>query len=225
MNQTPNPTPWEYQPFNPAPTPAPRKKWPTWALIAIPVGVLVLLLCGICGTCAAITYVMPTPTTSTAANAPTSTTGSSHVVGFPTAAPQATATPIPPTATPDTRAANYRAYVVAQTATLKSDFTNAGNHCGTGHTLGECRAVMVTAHNAVVAFQKGLATHPAPPCLTSADTSLRAALTDYANGTQLAINGIDDLDADEITSASGIINDGNDEMNAAATAVSSATCP
>jgi hypothetical protein len=56
---------------------------------------------------------------------------------------------------------------------------------------------------------------PAPPCLKTADTDIRVALNDYIEGATLALNGLNDLDSNEI-------NDGSDQISAGSTALTNA---
>lgn len=200
--------------------------WPTWAKITAPISavLLVALFCSCCALSTAATFFSPSTSTSaqqaTATAAPTQST---QHVSFPTAVPTIVPTA---TATPDTRAATYKAYVLPQLATLKADFTDIGNNCDSnaGGTLSDCRAAMQETHTDVLAFQNGLKTHPAPPCLSAADKHLRTALADYARATQLAMDGIDQYDIGKIDQAGDLITAGNNELGAATDATDSAIC-
>jgi hypothetical protein len=76
----------------------------------------------------------------------------------------------------------------------------------------------------VVDFISEINQHKAPPCLASADKSLRAALNDFKNGTQKILDGIDDIDPSKIEAGNALITKGANEIRDATTKIEAATC-
>lgn len=198
---------------------------PMWVKILAPV-VGIMVFCAVCGMCSfAIGAVSNALGGGTTANAPTHTTTTKQQVVPPTAAPP-TATTMP---TVDPEIARYRNFVVMQTTTLGTDFTDVGSKCSNGSDgsspdLTACRAALQTAHGDIVTFQQGMGQYPAPACMHNVDVALRTALNDYEQGTQMAIDGIDNYDAGKIQQGATLMDDGTSQLQTATGAVETAVC-
>jgi hypothetical protein len=133
----------------------------------------------------------------------------------------ATATP-KPTNTPDLLA-EYRAMASADLAKLSKALTDMSTPCQNADVAG-CRSGAKEVNDTVHAFQADLDAHPAPACLKTTDTHLRAALALFEHGSQNAMDGIDNLDTDLISQGTSDITAGGKEIDKATAALKSATC-
>ena len=85
-------------------------------------------------------------------------------------------------------------------------------------------ATVRKAHDDAATSLNILNQNPAPPCLKSADTQLRTALTDYENGSELVVQGINNSDASQITAGSQDYDQGTTAIGQATTDISQASC-
>lgn len=127
----------------------------------------------------------------------------------------ATSTPIPQ---------DYRHIVAADANRLGADFDGITNVCPGAGDIAACRAALVTFDDDVHRFQADLATHPAPACLKTADTHIRAGLAHYDKGAQADIAGIDATDAASIDRGNAEMSAGTADMTQATVATSAAKC-
>ncbi|MGO8948929.1 MAG: hypothetical protein ACLQUY_15025 [Ktedonobacterales bacterium] len=106
---------------------------------------------------------------------------------------------------------------------MAADLTQDGTDCGAAN-FSACSGDSQKVHDDAAAFLQVLDQNPAPPCLKSADTYLRQGLTDYENGSELVVQGINNNDASLITQGSQDYDQGNTAINQASTAMSQAAC-
>jgi hypothetical protein len=215
--QTQPPAQWPQAPQVPPPPPQgfgqTLRRIPVWGWI---VGG-VLLTCVVCGSCA--TLVSLANGGSGGIASATATTGTSEPAATFTSQPEATAT-----TAPDTSMADYISTVTDNSTTMSDDFNAVGDKCTSSGSVSDCRDATQTAHDDTVAFLSALDAHPAPACLSKVDKILRTALGDYKQGTQLALDGIDQGDADKITQGSDLITKGNHAIDGVTAAINDAHC-
>ena len=147
-----------------------------------------------------------------------------------TPAPTVTEAPTeaPPTATSDTSAlaSAYAATVTSDGALISSDLNTMGNDCSNvdASNLYTCRQDIQTIATDAQAFTDDLNATPAPPCLKAADTALRKALADIQQGSQDAVNGIDDNSTAEINTGTTLYHKGVNELDNATAQAQAASC-
>jgi hypothetical protein len=83
---------------------------------------------------------------------------------------------------------------------------------------------MVTARNAVQAYQSDLDQTAPPACLSSADGEIRQALGNLRDGLDLGISGVDNLEASRVDQGVSLIMQGNDHLTSASALIRSASC-
>jgi hypothetical protein len=158
-----------------------------------------------------------------------------------TPAPTPTASPLPtpvstpaPTAiaasTPAPAALSQHDLTVAYVSMTERDAHSAaaalrsmGSACQ-GGDLQPCRRGMVTARNAVQAYQSDLDQTAPPACLSSADGEIRQALGNLRDGLDLGISGVDNLEASRVDQGVSLIMQGNDHLTSASALIRSASC-
>ena len=230
------PTPYPNQPtFAPPPPPyatpgsqqaqnPPRSSRSKW-LIGGGVGCGVLLVMCMC--VGLIGAIMAAPgASSTASNNPTATARQGQPQQpAPTTPATATATPKPTATTnPNAGASAYAAFVETDSTTLGNDLNSVGDACSDTQDLDSCRAAWVTIRDDSASYLRDLNAHPAPPCMQTADKSLRAGLNDIHSAALQVIDGIDQFDADKINAGAATLNKANDEVHDATSALNSAHC-
>ena len=136
-----------------------------------------------------------------------------------------TATPQQPTVTPNPNATSnaYIAAVLPEMSTMNSDFTQIQTDCGADN-FSACSSDNQKAHDDATDFQNILNQNPAPPCLKSADTQLRDALTDIQNGANLIVQGINNDDVSQVTSGTTDYSQATTAFDQATTDVNQAQC-
>lgn len=204
----------QYQP--PVQAPAPKQGALAWIkahwIVSGCAGLIVLCLA--CSTLGAIANAMNGGSGGTASATTTS-------------APQATHPPKPTATTdPNAGASTYISLVQTDVATLSTDLDTFSADCGnvSNGDFSTCRADVVTFRNDVNSFQNDLNKTPAPPCLTTEDQHLRAALQDYKTGADQVIAGIDDISTDEVSAGAALFTRGNGEITQATNAAKTAQC-
>lgn len=77
---------------------------------------------------------------------------------------------------------------------LREDMSATGKACGnvTASTTSTCKASIQTVENDLYSFQDELHSTPPPPYLHAVDTTLRHALALVQQGSQDALNGVND---------------------------------
>jgi hypothetical protein len=142
---------------------------------------------------------------------------------------QAPATPAP-TATPQSGSAGTSAYqqvVSADIARFQAAGQDVENRCAPAALAqgsSDCRAALQAMDGTVQGFQNDLAGVTPPACLQSADSPLRTALTEYHQGIQQEIDGIDNQDLGAIAQGAGTLNDATSHAQTAATQFQNSTC-
>lgn len=195
-----------------------RTKW----LIGGGIGCGVLLVMCMC--VGLLTAILAQGGSSTASGDPTATTQQGQAQSF---APTPTATTPPkPTATtnPNAGAGAYATLVQQDSTTLGNDLSSVSDACGSTQDLDTCRAAWVTIRDDSASFLDDLDAHPTPPCMKTADTSLRAGLNDVHAASLEVIDGIDQYDPDKIKNGATILTKANGEVNDATSALKNASC-
>ncbi|HEY1419262.1 MAG TPA: hypothetical protein VGG90_00970 [Candidatus Dormibacteraeota bacterium] len=121
----------------------------------------------------------------------------------------------------------YTTVVVRDSNVLASDFgtfSSGINACISAGDYTNCQANALIARADVQSFQADVNANRAPSCLSSADTKLRTALSSYDTGLGLAIAGMTDVSASEITQGATDLQTGNTELDQATALVNSASC-
>ncbi len=152
--------------------------------------------------------------------------GDSPVGHAPVGTPRPTSTPKPPTATVDPQiaeAASYAAAVLPQIATLQNDFNQVGTD-SSNQDFVACRTDLQKVITDSTSFQNVLNQNPPPACIKSADKEIRQGLVDYKDGTYIAIQGINNLDASEINAGSRKFSKGTTAFNTVTTDLGTAKC-
>lgn len=141
-----------------------------------------------------------------------------------TAAPAAPATPArpAPTATPQSGSSGVEAYqqvVGADAARFQAAGQTVADRCSAGALVrgtDGCRAALQAMDDSVQRFQADLAATSAPACLQPADAELRTALSQYHQGIQQELTGIDNQDLGAVTQGAATLGDaGSHAQNAA----------
>jgi hypothetical protein len=189
--------------------------WPFSRAATVGVAVALLMVCVVCACCGQFMTSFHDLGGKTSAQSQPTQAQSAKATAKPTQAPKAAATP--DLFTP------YKNIVVADTTLLVMAMQDASDSCG-AEDLPGCRRDAQTVNETVHAFQSDLDKHPAPPCLKDADKHLRAALKLLDSGSQKAVDGIDDFDADEMGDGARDLNAGTDELTAATDAMKNAKC-
>ena len=135
------------------------------------------------------------------------------------------ATPTP-TATPDPNAgaSAYVSVVSTDSTILGDDLSAVSDVCGSGQDLSGCRAALVTVRDDSKNFLSDLDAHHSPPCLTSADKPLRAALNDVNSAAQEIIDGIDSFSTSKIKAGTALMSKATTEINTATSELEKASC-
>jgi hypothetical protein len=131
-----------------------------------------------------------------------------------------------PTATtnPNAGAGAYATFVEQDSTKLGNDLSSVSDSCSSTQELDTCRAAWVTIRDDSASFLSDLDAHPAPPCMQSADKSLRAGLNDVHAASLEVIDGIDQYDPAKINNGATILNKANGEVNDATSALENANC-
>ena len=104
---------------------------------------------------------------------------------------------------------------------MANDITTQGNDCG-ALNFSACSSDSQKVHDDAATFIQILDLNGAPPCLKSTDTYLRQGLTDYLNGWELVVQGINNNDSSLITQGSQDYDNGTTAINQASTNMSAA---
>ena len=173
----------------------------------------VVSICAVCTRCsAAITALQGGGKTTLASATNTANTSS---------APKATNT-VKPTNTPDLFA-EYRAVVITDSAKLSTALTDMSEPCQAADVDGR-RDGAKEVNDTVHAFQSDLDKQPAPACLKTTDSHLRAALAPFESGSQNAMDGIDNSDTDLVSQGTSDITAAGKELTKATDAMKAAKC-
>lgn len=216
-----NPT---YAPPYPVPSAAnlqdpPRSNRTKW-LIGGGIGCGALLVMCMC--VGLLTAILAQGGSSTASGDPTATTQQGQAQKF---APTATTAPQPTATTnPNAGAGAYATLVQQDSTTLGNDLSSVSDACSSTQDLSTCRAAWVTIRDDSASFLDDLDTHPAPPCMKTADKSLRAGLNDVHAASLEVIDGIDQYDPAKINNGATILTKANGEVNDATSALKNANC-
>jgi hypothetical protein len=95
--------------------------------------------------------------------------------------------------------------------------------CGTPN-LAACRSALLQVASAASALQHDLDAHPAPACMTTADTMLRSAITLYLQGAQMGTQGIDEGSSTKLTQSKGMLDQGTTRLLSGSDQLGRATC-
>jgi len=139
-----------------------------------------------------------------------------------TATPRPSATPRPAQQGPSLSAVYASSLQIDAQHLLAADGLRVTN-CGGKNTSG-CRSALQQVTSAAGALQKDLDAHPAPPCLTNADTTMRSAISLYLQGAQLGTQGIDQGSSAQQTQAKGLLDQGSTRFRAASTQLGQSGC-
>jgi hypothetical protein len=144
-------------------------------------------------------------------------------------APAAPATPAP-TATPQSGTAGSGAYqqvVSADIARFQAAGQTVENRCTLAAVVRDssgCRAALQAMDDSVQGFQNDLSGVTAPACLQPADSQLRTALSEYHQGIQQELNGIDNQDLGAVAQGAGTLNDATGHARSAASLLQGSSC-
>lgn len=138
------------------------------------------------------------------------------------ATPRPSATPRPALRSPSVSAVYANALQIDAQHLLAADGLRVTN-CGGKSTAG-CRSALQQVTASANALLKDLDAHPAPPCMTSADATLRSAISLYLQGAQLGTEAIDQGSAAQQTQAKGLLDQGSTRFRAASTQLGQSTC-
>jgi hypothetical protein len=134
-------------------------------------------------------------------------------------------TPTPAATTdPNAGASAYASVVTTDSTILGADLSAVSDVCGSGQDLSGCRATLVTVRDDSKNFLNDLDAHPSPPCLTSADKPLRAALNDVNSAAQEIIDGIDSFSTSKIKAGTALMSKATTEINTATSELEKASC-
>lgn len=137
------------------------------------------------------------------------------------ATPAPTATPRSATATVD----GYRQVVTADASRFQAAGQDVADRCAASALrsgTADCRAALQSMDDSVQGFQTDLAGMTAPACLQPADQQLRTALSEYHQGIQQELNGIDHQDVIAITQGAGTLSDATSHAQSAGSLLQSA---
>jgi hypothetical protein len=144
-------------------------------------------------------------------------------------APPTTAPARPaPTATPPSATAGadgYRQVVIADAARFQAASQSVADRCAASalrQGAADCRAALQSMDDAVQGFQADLGGTPVPACLQPADQQLRTALTEYHQGIQQELNGIDHQDVVAVTQGAGTLSEATSHAQSAGSLLQSA---
>lgn len=138
------------------------------------------------------------------------------------ASPRPSAAPKQPLKSPSVSAVYANALQVDAQHLLAADGLRLTS-CG-GRTAAGCRSALQQVTSSANALQKDLDAHPAPPCMASADATMRSAISLYLQGAQLGTQAIDQGSAAQQTQAKGLLDQGSTRFRAASTQLGQSTC-
>jgi hypothetical protein len=142
---------------------------------------------------------------------------------------QAPATPAP-TASPQSGSAGTGAYqqvVTADIARFQAAGQDVENRCAPAalaQGTSDCRAALQAMDGTVQGFQSDLSVVTPPACLQSADSQLRTALTEYHQGIQQELTGLDNQDLGAVAQGAGTLSDATGHAQNAAAQFQSSSC-
>jgi hypothetical protein len=95
--------------------------------------------------------------------------------------------------------------------------------CGGSNRTG-CLSALQQVTRAANTLQGDLNAHPAPPCLQSADATMRSAISLYLQGAQLNAKGLNDGSSSEVTQGRSLLDQGTTRFRAASTQLGQSGC-
>jgi len=135
------------------------------------------------------------------------------------------ATPTPrPAATSPTLSAAYATALQVDAQHLVAANGARTTSCATTKDLPGCRTALQQVASAAAALQKDLDAHPAPSCMKSADTTMRAAVGLFQQGAQLGTQGIDQGSTSKLSQGKTLLDQGTSQLLAASNQLGRAAC-
>jgi len=135
------------------------------------------------------------------------------------------ATPTPrPAATSPTLSAAYATALQVDAQHLVAANGARTTSCATTKDLAGCRTALQQVAGAAAALQKDLDAHPAPSCMKTADTTLRAAVGLFQQGAQLGTQAIDQGSSSKLTQSKTVLDQGVTRLLTASDQLGRAAC-
>lgn len=120
----------------------------------------------------------------------------------------------------------YTSTIPSDAQLLRNDMSTMSSACSNvkASSLHICQATIETIEMDAASFQDDVNAIPAPPCLHTADVTVRQALALVQEGTQEAINGILDTNPSEVNAGAAMYPQASSELDSAVNQIRAAQC-